>query len=34
MRTFDYFNIQKLSNYDELFIQTNTPGTIVDFTRI
>jgi hypothetical protein len=33
MRTFDYKNIQKLSNYDDLFITTNTPGTIVDFTR-
>ena len=33
MTTGDYYEIQKLSNYDNLFIQTDTPGTITSYTR-
>ena len=31
--TFDFKNIQKLSDYDNLWVQTNKPGTITDYRR-
>lgn len=31
MQTYDYYNTQGLIDYDRLFIQTNTPGTIRNF---
>lgn len=31
METFDYYDMQKLFNYADLFIQTDTPGTIRDY---
>lgn len=31
METYDYYDMQRLVNYDNLFIQTNTPGTIIDY---
>lgn len=31
METYDYYDMQRLMNYDDLFIQTNTPGTIIDY---
>lgn len=34
MTTNDYYSMQKLDNYADLWIQTNTPATIVDFTRL
>lgn len=33
MQTFDYYNIQALENYDDLWIQTNEIGTITEFTQ-
>mmetsp|Transcript_2499 Transcript_2499/g.3149 ORF Transcript_2499/g.3149 Transcript_2499/m.3149 type:complete len:126 (+) Transcript_2499:2633-3010(+) len=32
METYDYYDMQKMVSYDDLFIQTNTPGTIKDYT--
>ena len=33
MQTFDYYNIQILDNYENLWVQTNEVGIITDYTR-
>ena len=33
LQTFDFYNMQKLQDYDKLWIQNNEPGVITEFTR-
>ena len=34
MQTVDYYNIQFLENYDNLWVQTNEVATITDYYRV